>query len=214
MHTNLDDASPRCTCCGRNLYADELQHYGCRICLDRTDLDLRAFAGSDGLYARLGARLMPGSSAGGPSVSGSRTAPIPVRLEPLSLIARGGVVTILQTWIIDWHEQLDYRHPRWEGDLQQQCDQAVKRLRTLLPWAAERHVAFDEFSREIGQLRRRCEAQISGERPPRRIPLQCPCGVVLKVTLDSPGQQCGGCQTHYGHDELFKQLPLAERNAA
>jgi hypothetical protein len=40
-------------------------------------------------------------------------------------MARGGVVPVLQTWIVDWRELLDYRHPRWEGGLQQQCDQAV-----------------------------------------------------------------------------------------
>lgn len=211
---NLDDApAPTCTVCCRALYADELGHQACRPCTDRTDLDLRALAGSDGLYAKLGGRLMPGSGSGGPAVSGSRTAPLPLRLEPLSLIARGGVVTILQTWIVDWHEHLDYRHPRWEGNLQQQCDQAVKRLRVLLPWAAEAHPAFDEFAREIGQLRRQCEAQVDGERPPRRVRVACPCGQTLGFTLDTTGLRCPNCQTQYGHSELL-DLPLAERRAA
>lgn len=210
----IDDAPAHsCTVCHRALYADELGHQACRPCADRVDLHLRALAGPEGLYARLRGRLAPGSGNGGPAVSGSRTAPLPLRLEPLSLLARGGVVTILQTWIVDWHEQLDYRHPRWEGDLQQQCDQAVNRLRMLLPWAAERHVAFDEFAREIAQLRRQCDAHVSGERPPRRVPVQCGCGQVLRITLDSDGARCPQCQAQYGHSELL-DLPLAARAAA
>ncbi|MFD6553747.1 hypothetical protein [Streptomyces sp. NPDC058398] len=199
-----------CTVCLRDLYADELTHQACRPCTDRVDRDLTALAG---LYARLADSLHPGSSSGGPAVSGSRTAPLPVRLDPLSLAARGGIVTILQTWLIDWHEALGYRHPRWEGDLQQQCDQAVKRLRVLLPWAAEAHGAFDEFAREISQLRRQAEAASGGERPPRRVPVACPCGQILRITLDTPGVKCPGCSTQYGHDEAFG-LPLAERRAA
>lgn len=208
-----DVTAPACTICRRGLYADELGHQACRPCTDRIDRDLRALAGDDGLYARLSGRLMPGSGSGGPAVSGSRTAPLPLRLEPLSLIARGGVVTILQTWIVDWHELLGYQHPRWEGGLQQQCDQAVNRLRTLLPWAAERHPAFDEFAREIGQVKRQCEAQVTGERPPRRVYVICPCQQRLGFTLDTPSLRCPNCQQQHGHSDLL-DLPLAERSAA
>jgi hypothetical protein len=209
-----DDATaPTCTVCHRGLYADEATRQACRPCTDRTDLALRALAGPEGLYARLSGFLAPGSGNGGPTVSGSRTAPIPARLEVLNLQARGGVVTILQTWIIDWYENLAYRHPRWDGNLQQQCDQAVHRLRVLLPWAAEQHPAYAEFSHEIAQIKRQCEAQITGERAPRRVPVTCPCGTVLKVTLDTPGARCPACGTQYGHAEVLG-LPLAERSAA
>ncbi len=201
----------QCTVCTRDLYADETG--ACRPCTDRVDRTLRAIAGPGGLYARLSASIRPGSSSGGPHVSGSRDAPAPVRLTALSLAARGGVVTILQTWLIDWHEALGYRHPRWDGDLQQQCDQVVARLRVLLPWAAEQHGAFDEFAREVGQLQRQIGAATGGERPPRRVPVACPCGHVLRVTLDTAGVKCPGCSVQYGHSEVF-QLPLAERRAA
>jgi hypothetical protein len=202
-----------CTVCHRDLYADELNHQACRPCTDRVNRDLTALAGPDGLYAELADSLTPGGSSGGPAVSGSRPAPLPVRLDPLSLAARGGVVTVLQTWLIDWHDLLGYRHPRWEGGLQQQCDQVVKRLRILLPWAAEAHGAFDEFAREVGQLRRQCEAATGGERQPRRVPVACPCGQTLRITLDTAGVKCPGCSTQYGHSEALG-LPLAERRAA
>jgi hypothetical protein len=202
-----------CTVCLRDLYEHELGHQACRPCTDRVDLHLRALAGTDGLYARLADSLHPGSSSGGPAVSGSRTAPLPLRLEPLSLAARGGVVTILQTWLIDFHETLGYNHPRWDGDLQQQCDQVVGRLRVLLPWAAEAHGAFSEFALEIGQLRRQCETATGGEKPPRRIGVSCTCGRTLKVTLDTAGVKCPDCSAQYGHSEALR-LPLAERRAA
>ncbi|WP_257034617.1 hypothetical protein [Streptomyces sp. 1222.2] len=122
-------------------------------------------------------------------------------------------MTILQTWLIDWHEQLDYRHPRWDGDLQQQCDQVVKRLRILLPWAAERHGAFDEFANELASLKRQAEAATGGEKPPRRVGVSCTCGHTLRVTLDTAGVRCPACSTQYGHSEAL-QLPLAVRRAA
>jgi hypothetical protein len=211
---NLDDAPAQlCTVCSRALYADEFGHQACTPCTARVDQALRALAGPEGLYARLSASLHPGSGSGGPAVSGSRTAPLPLRLDPLSLAARGGVVTILQTWLVDWHDLLAYRHPRWDGDLQQQCDQVVKRLRVLLPWAAEKHGAFDEFAREVWHLQRQCEASVTGERQPRRVPVQCQCGQILRVTLDTAGVRCPACETSYGHSEAL-QLPLAERRAA
>jgi hypothetical protein len=210
----FDDApAPTCTICLSALYADEFAHQACRPCTDRVDHNLRALAGPDGLYARLTHSLHPGSGAGGPAVSGSRTAPLPVRLDPLSLAARGGVVTILQTWLVDWFELLEFRYPRWEGDLQQQCDDVVKRLRTNLRWAAETHPAFAEFADEVGRLKRQCETASGGEKPPRRVPVQCGCGHVLRVTLDTAGVRCPGCETSYGHSEVL-QLPLAERRAA
>ncbi|WP_442803629.1 hypothetical protein OG411_29860 [Streptomyces pseudogriseolus] len=211
---NLDDApAPACTICHGNLYENELGHQACRPCTERTDQNLRALAGDDGLYARLARSLRPGSSSGGPVVSGSRTAPLPVRLEPLSLAARGGVVTILQAWLVDWFELLDFRYPRWQGDLQQQCDDVVHRLRVNLNWAAETHPAFAEFALEVAQLRRQCEAATGGEKPPRRIGVQCSCGHTLRVTLDTAGVRCPACDTQYGHSEALR-LPLAERRAA
>lgn len=211
--TLAEATAPACTICRCGLYADELGHYACRPCTERIDGHLRALAGPDGLYAKLGGRLMPGSGGSGPAVSGSRTAPLPVRLEPLSLIAKGGVVTILQTWLVDWYDLLGWGHPRWQGGLQGQLDQVVRALRVNLPWAAGSHPAIDEFAREVGQLRRQCEQQVTGERRPLKVPVACPCGQILRITLDTAGARCPGCGEQYGHSELM-DLPLAERRVA
>ncbi|WP_405634691.1 hypothetical protein OHB53_11260 [Streptomyces sp. NBC_00056] len=94
---SLDDVTAlACTICRSRLYADEFGHQVCRPCTERIDRGLRGLAGREGLYARLGGRLMPGSSGRRePHVP----APAPVgAAEPHS---PRGVVTILQTWIVD-----------------------------------------------------------------------------------------------------------------
>ncbi|WP_435246370.1 hypothetical protein [Streptomyces sp. NRRL F-5630] len=207
MTTPLADATaPACVICHRALWTDEQHRYACPPCTLRIAGDLAAIPG---LYAQLPTVLAPGSGSGGPAVSGSRTAPLPLRLEPLSLHARGGVTATLQSWIEDWHETLGYQPQRWTGGLQQQCEQAVARLQLLLPWASEEHPAVDDFAREVRELRRACERQITGEPAERKIRLACPCGRILAVTLDTLGRECG-CGVRYGRAELF-DLPLADR---
>jgi hypothetical protein len=128
-------------------------------------------------------------------------------------MARGGVVTVLQAWQVDWHELLGWPHPRWQGGLQQQLDNAVKALRANLDWAATEHPAFGDFTHETHSLVRQCERQITGERPERPIAVACPCGTVLRVTVSTPGSRCRGCGTQYARTEVL-DLPLAERSAA
>lgn len=214
-HTPDDDGYiwPSCTACRGSLRDDELGRLACRLCQERIDHTLRTLPGRDGLYAQLSMSLMPGRSGDGLVVSASRTPPLPLRLEPLSLTARGGVVTILQAWLVDWHDLLGWRHPRWQGGLQQQLDQAVKALRVNLDWAATEHPAFDEFAREVSTLVRQCERQISGERAERPIAVACPCGTVLRITVSTPGARCRGCATQYARSEVL-DLPLADRAAA
>lgn len=207
----LDYEWPTCGC-GRQLRQDELGRVSCRLCQERVDGALLQLPGPGGLYAQLATRLAPGRGGDGPVVSVSKTAPLPVRLEPLSLMARGGVVTVLQTWLVDWHEQLGWRHPRWQGDLQQQCDQVVRALRTNLEWAASNHPAFWEFGIEVSGLVRQCERQITGERQERPIAVACPCGSVLRVTVSTPGARCHGCDTQYDRSAVL-DLPLAARAA-
>lgn len=203
---------PTCTLCPRQLRPDEAGRIVCRGCQDRTDGILRKLPGPDGLYAKLATRLAPGRGSGGPVVSVTRSAPLPLRLEPLSLMARGGVVTVLQTWLVDWHERLGWRHPRWQGDLQQQLDGVVRALRVNLDWAAASHPAFDDFARETAMLVRQCERQVTGERPERPVSVVCPCGTVLRITVSTPGVRCRGCDTQYARQEVL-DLPLAQRTA-
>ncbi|MFF7411650.1 hypothetical protein [Streptomyces lydicus] len=214
MNTPADEYDwPTCAACSRPLWENELGRRACRMCQRRADHDLEALAGPRGLYAALDSALAPGAGSGEARVSGSRSAPLPLRLEPLSLSARGGVVTVLQTWLVDWHDQLQWAHPRWQGDLQQQLDQVVQALRTNLDWAASQHPAFSDFAVEIAALVRSCLRQVTGEKPERRISVECPCGGVLRVTISTPGARCVGCGTQYARADVL-ELPLATRGMA
>ena len=208
----LAETTAACTICTSGLFDDE-HGFACRPCVERIDRQLRALAGPEGLYARLSAQLAPGAGNGGPAVSGSRTAPVPVRLEVLSLMTAGGpVLGPLETWVRDWetHGRADMCEA---GTLQQRVDHAVGTLRFNLAWAAANHEAIDEFGREVALMWRACERQITGERPARTVPVACPCGAVLRVTLDTAGARCAGCGKQYGHSDLM-ELPLAERRIA
>ncbi|KIZ16848.1 hypothetical protein [Streptomyces natalensis] len=205
---------PTCTACGRNLWDTELGRQACRLCQSRAGEYLEALAGPRGLYASLALALRPGASSGEARVSGgARTAPLPLRLEPLSLSARGGVVTVLQTWLTDWHERLGWNHPRWQGGLQQQLDQVVKALRNNLEWAATEHPAFAEFATEVATLTRSCRRQVTGEKPERRVTVACPCGGTMRITISTPGTRCINCNTQYTRTDAL-ELPLAERDMA
>lgn len=199
-----------CVACTRDLRDDETQT--CRPCITRIDQHLAELAGPEGLYASLAAYLTPTRTGSAGRVSGSRTAPIPVRLEVLSLASCGGIVTILGTWVDDW---ATYGHatPVPGGTLQQQLDAAVATLRFNLEWAAAQHPAYSDFDHEIRRAYTACRAQTAGEPAPRRIPVQCPCGGVLRITLNTRGETCTACGTRYGHAEVL-QLPMAARNSA
>ncbi|WP_198539918.1 hypothetical protein [Streptomyces sp. CT34] len=185
------------------------------MCQSRVDQDLTALAGPRGLYASIALTLRPDIGSGEAQVSGgARTAPLPLRLEPLSLSARGGVVTVLPTWLVDWHEHLGWNHPRWQGDLQQQLDQVVNALRNNLEWAATEHPAFREFVTEVVVLTNSCRRQVSGKRPEGRITVACPCGGTMRITISTPGARCAVCGAQYGRADVLELPPTRDDMAA
>ena len=209
--THLDDYQwPTCNTCPRDMRRDELDRLNCRICQHRADDNLAALPG---LHEALEHALAPRRQSDGPHVTGSRTAPIPVRLDALNLLAVGGILTTLQEWQTDWHDQLGWTQPSWNGDQKQQLDQTVHALRTNLDWAASSHPAFPDFSREIAALVRSSRQQIDGTPPERRIAVTCPCGGTIRVTISTPGARCPACSHQYGRADVL-ELPLAVRNAA
>lgn len=230
--TPADDQAPAplCTSCHKPLRdtehrADGTPYQGCTPCRRRVDADLAALAGEptyehghiiSGLYAALGDILAPSGGGDGGRVSGSHTAPLPIRLEPLSLAAHGGVLTILQTWQIDWHDRLGKLHPRWQGGLQQQLDDTALQLRRNLLWAAADHPAWAEFAHEMRKITTACRTQVTGERTERRITVVCTtigCGGLMRLTVSTSGARCATCGTRYGRTEALR-LPIAQRTAA
>jgi hypothetical protein len=181
-------------------------HPGCQDRLDDNLAQLPA------LYRALADALAP-ARRGGDGRTGSRTAPLPVNEHVLDLRARGGIEGVVASWERDARELLGWAPAPFRGSIEQAIDGAVSFLRANTGWFCEQHPAVYEYAQDIRRLRAECDAILGGERPPRRIPVACPCGTVLRVTLDTPGRQCGGCGQQYGHAEVLG-LPLAERNAA
>jgi hypothetical protein len=205
-----DATAQQCIICPRRLLDHEAGRYICLPCEQRIDRDLAAIAGPTGLYARLCLRIQPGRRGDGPAVSGTPGRVLPGG-EPLNLTANGGIISTLETWVDDWATYgLGMRGTG--GRLQYRVDQAVDTLRRNLSRAASRHPALDEFGEEIHKITAQAEAIISGERKPRKIPVQCPCGAVRAVTLDTDGFTCRGCGTEYGHSEALRLTPV--RSAA
>ncbi|MFD5508991.1 hypothetical protein ACFWIB_14610 [Streptomyces sp. NPDC127051] len=178
-------------------------------CVQRLDEGLAALPR---LYRELEAHLAP-SRRGDNGRPGSRTAPLPVNERVLDLRARGGIEGVVTTWERDAREALGWESAPFRGDVQQTVDGAAAFLRTQVPWFCDAHPAVFELAQDIRRLRAECEAIIGGEKSPRRIPVQCGCGTILRITIDTPGARCPGCETQYGHDEVL-QLPMADRTAA
>ncbi|MFI2081450.1 hypothetical protein ACH43Y_14020 [Streptomyces rubiginosohelvolus] len=112
MHDNHDDADyewPTCIApnCGRQLWVAEAGRYVCRPCEDRTNKHLAELGP---LFRQLNetATLMRGARRPGGATSGSRTPPIPPRLEVLALTANGGVATRLQAIEDSWRQALGW----------------------------------------------------------------------------------------------------------
>lgn len=169
-----------CTLCLRPTDEREpIRHDRCARRLDRGLAELPA------LYALMGAVLAPGAVAGGSRVSGAtRTAPLPVRIEPLSLRASGGIVAAVATWEADWRELRGFA-PATRGSGERDLAAIVMWLRAHLPWAIEQHPAVGEFAAEIAHLVHECR-QAGGLLPSMTRIGECPaliddaaCGAAL-----------------------------------
>jgi hypothetical protein len=180
-------------------------HRGCREQMAEALRELPA------LYRQLGDALTPGRR-GGDGRSGTRTAPIPCNLDSLDLRGRGGIEGVVGGWARDLCEREEWDVPDYQS-VQAVVDWSCAILGINLTLLCDEHPAIKEMASELRQISGQARRIVTGEKPPRRVPVQCACGHVLRVTLDSPGVRCPACETSYGHSEALR-LPLAERRAA
>ncbi|MCX5584251.1 hypothetical protein [Streptomyces erythrochromogenes] len=181
-------------------------HDGCKQKIRENLLDLPS------LYAALADALQPVRRGDSGRASSGRTAPIPCNLEALDLRARGGIEGVVATWAADLCEREQWQLPQY-GSIEAAVDGYTDLLIRNLDMICDEHPAVREFAAEIRQIVGQASRLTTGEKPPRRIPVQCGCGTVLRITIDTPGARCPGCETQYGHAEVL-QLPMAERAAA
>lgn len=180
-------------------------HDGCR---DRIRDNLDALPQ---LYRDLAEVLAPGRR-GGDGRTGTRSAPMPCSLDVLDLRSRGGLEGVLAGWAADLCEREQWTFPQY-GTVEAAVEAYAGILLINLPMICDEHPAVRELAEEIRSVANQARRLVTGERPPRRIGVQCACGHVLRITLDVPGARCPSCNVQYGHTELMS-LPLAERRVA
>jgi len=172
-------------------------HESCRA---RLDVRLDRLPG---LYVLLGAALEPGSAAGD-RVSGSREAPIPVRLEPLNLRSRGGMASVLGSWERDWRETRGLSVPPSRTPDARSLAGIVMFLRVQLEWAIAEHPAVDEFAGEVHSITRSCYAALGLTSTAMRIG-DCPaiyddggvCGKALYADPFAKTIRCARCRASW-----------------
>jgi hypothetical protein len=177
-----------------------------QVCPGCTQRIRRHLADILDLYMRLD--LRPGSSAGQPRVSGSREAPLPLRVDALDLTmpARGGTVhdqrgdqighvpvaSILDQWVDDWREHRARGERRPEPPT---VAVLVGWLDVRLDDACQDHPAIDEFAAGMRQLRADLRREVGDVDPgPRRRAWPCPgCGQ-LALVADEDHVRCAVCE--------------------
>lgn len=208
----LDAQPPACIVCRRDLRDNEWDRYACPPCQLRIAADLAALAGPvtwqagrlvSGLFAAIPGELEPGARGHGPRVSGSKSAPIPARMEPLSQSADGGLVNDLEEWVGDWASR-GYATRCGVGRPQYRLDQAVATLRFNLDTAVRQHEAINAFAGDLQEIRGTCEALIIGARPPKPLTAVCHCGTTIRFNLNTHVRYCKGCGADYGHSALIR----------
>ncbi len=223
MHDHTPDDSgyewPTCVTprCGRQLWADELDRWACRPCCDVT---LTRIAELPALFRQLDttATLMRGARRPGGGGSGSKTPPIPPRLEVLALVGPGGVAARLSAIEDAWRKTLGWTVAPWRGSPAQAMPQLVAFLANNLLWACG---SYESVGQDIDDLRRlhgEMRAIVDDERRPGRVQIgNCPvrlddgpCWTPLTASAASHRVRCGGCGMRWETIGEWRELRAAQ----
>jgi DNA-directed RNA polymerase subunit RPC12/RpoP len=217
-HTPDDDSYnwPVCTACGRSLWTNELDRHACRPCQETTAARIAKlpalFRGLDTTAALMRGAQRPGGS------SGSKTPPIPPRLEVLALVGPGGVAARLSAIEDSWRAALGWTVAPWRGSPAQAVPQLAEFLTNNLLWACS---SYSEVGQDIDELRRlhaECAAIVNDERRPGRVQIgNCPvdsgngpCWTPLTATAASHRIRCGGCGARWETLGEWRELRAAQ----
>lgn len=208
---------PTCTACGKNLWVSEAGRFCCRPCEIKTAKRLTELPP---LFVELNrtSTLMRGARKPGAATSGSRTPPIPPRLEVLTLTGPGGVAARLAAIEDAWRAVLGWTIAPWRGSPVQAVPEHVRFLTNNLPWACD---SYDSIGQDIDDIRRlhaEATAAVSGERKPGRVQTGlCPtllegglCGQQLTATAASHRIRCQTCGTEWDGLAAWRGLRQAQ----
>ncbi|WP_328336761.1 hypothetical protein [Streptomyces violaceus] len=197
----LDYEWPTCVTprCNRRLWVAEAGRWACRPCEDAT---ARRIAELPGLFTQLDttAMLMKGASRiSGPS--GSKTPPIPPRLDVLNLVGPGGIAARLAAIEDAWRKVLGWTVAPWRGSPAEAIPKHVAFLANNLLWACSSYESVGQDIDDLRKLHGECAALAAGEKRPGRVAIGlCPvrlddgwCGTALTASTASHRVHCGSC---------------------
>lgn len=203
--------------CGKQLWVAEVNRWACRPCEDVTS---HRIAELPGLFRQLNttAMLMKGASRIGGATSGSRTPPIPPRIDVLSLVGPGGIAARLRDIEDAWRKALGWTVAPWRGSPAQAVPDHAKFLHDNLLWACG---SYEPVGQDIDDLRRlhaECSALASNEKRPGRVQIGvCPvrvddgwCGTPLTASTGSHRVHCGGCGARWDGLGEWRDLRAAQ----
>lgn len=220
-HAPIDDGYEWPVCvtprCNRRLWVAEAGRWACRPCEDATAARI---AELPGLFRLLDttAALMRGARRSGGGSSGSKTPPIPPRLEVLALVGPGGVAARLSAIEDAWRSALGWTVAPWRGSPAQAVPVHVEFLANNLLWACS---SYEEVGQDVDDLRRlygECKAIVDNERRPGRVQIgACPgqleaglCGQPLTASAASHRVRCGACGSRWETLGEWRELRAAQ----
>ncbi|MFF2100954.1 hypothetical protein [Streptomyces sp. NPDC058202] len=219
-HPTADDYEwPTCTAlnCGRQLWVSETGRQACRPCEDKTGIRI---AELPALFRRLDttALLMRGARRVGGGGSGSKTPPIPPRLEVLALVGPGGVAARLRDIEDAWRKALGWTVAPWRGSPAQAVPEHVQFLANNLPWAVDSYESVGQDIDDLRRLHAECTAIVNDEQRPGRVKIgNCPvkvdeqlCWTPLTARADSHRVRCGTCGTRWETLGEWRELRAAQ----
>ncbi|MGW2721416.1 hypothetical protein [Streptomyces sp. NPDC001492] len=208
---------PTCVACGRDLWTIERDRLACRPCGERTQARI---AELPSLFRQLDttASLMRGARRPGAGSSGSKTPPIPPRLEVLALVGPGGVAARLSAIEDAWRQALGWTVAPWRGSPAQAVPQLGKFLTDNLLWACSSYESVADDIEEIRRLHGECTAIVNDERRPGRVQIgNCPvrvgdslCWAPLTASAASHRVHCGSCGSRWETIGEWRDLRTAQ----
>src|SRR5690606_4140459 len=171
-------------------------------------------------FAQLGtaAALMRGARRQGGSTTGSKTPPIPPRLEVLALVGPGGVAARLSAIEDAWRQTLGWTIAPWRGSPKQAVPHLVEFLTNNLLWACSSYESVGQDIDDLRRLHAECTALASGEKRPGRVQIgACPtvvddgwCGTQLTASTGSHRIHCGSCGARWETLGEWRDLRAAQ----
>lgn len=203
-----------------HLWDNELDRLVCWPCEERT---AQRLAELPTLFQQLNttAMLMKGARGSSGPTSGTRTAPIPPRLDVLNLIGPGGLATQLRDIEDAWRKAFGRRIAPWAGSPAQAVPVHAGFLAINLRRACETYQSIGQDINDLRRLHSQCKALI--EHKPRTGQVKiglCPallegrrCAQQLYANTRSFKTACETCGTSWEGEHEWRELRAAQQQA-